>query len=164
MALIKDALSVLPAKPAVLAAPVIVVVVLSLYYLDLRDRCHDIRDMRQALVEHLRSRGSGSRFRVAEFTDFEWNRVRIVASVGPDTAADKCLFDWNWTDGERESLIGAGKLSALIFGQQGRVAGYMELRRDEIVFDEIDQQLTPETAVFDVTVDGAGAARLTLVD
>ena len=162
--MIKDALSVLPAKPAVLAAPVIIVVVLSLYYLDLRDRCHGIRDFRQALVEHLHSLAPGSRFRMAEFTDFEWNRVRVVATVRPGTVADECLFDWNWASGERESLIEAGKLSALIFGQKGNVVGYLELRRDEIAFDEVDEQLTPESAVFDVVVDGAGAAHLTPVD
>ena len=164
MALIRDALSVLPAKPAVLAAPVIVIVVLSLYYLDLRDRCNGIRDFRQALVEHLHALGPGTRFRVAEFTDFEWNRIRIVASVSPGTVADECLFDWNWASGERDSLIEAGNLSALIFGLKGKVVGYLELRRDQVAFDAIEEQLTPESAVFEVAVDGRGATRLTLVD
>ena len=164
MAVIRDALSVLPAKPAVLAAPVIVIVVLSLYYLDLRDRCHGIRDFRQTLVEHLRSLGPGSKFLLAEFTSFEWNKVRVVARVEPGTVADECLFDWNWASGERESLIDAGNLSALIFGLKGNVVGYLELRRDEIAFDEVDEQLTPESAVFDVAVDGRATTRLTLVE
>lgn len=150
MALIKDALSVLPAKPVVVAAPVIVIVVLSLYYWDLRDRCVDIRQARESLYQQLISVPTGSRFRLADFTGFDWNQVRIVASVVPDTMHDECHFGWNWPAGERASLIEAGQLSALIFGNRGRVVGYYELRRDRVAFDEIDAQLTPATAVFDV--------------
>ncbi len=148
MALIRDALSVLPARPAVLAAPVIVVVVLSLYYWDLREKCVDIRDTRQAFHDHLRSLGSGERFRLADFFEFDWNKVRIVARVQPGTISDECLLDWNWAGEERESLIESGRLSVLIFGHRGSVVGYYELHRDQIAFDEIESQLTPETAEF----------------
>ena len=36
----------------------------------------------------------------------------------------------------------------LIFGHRGSVVGYYELHRDQIAFDEIESQLTPETAEF----------------
>lgn len=158
MAVIRDALSVLPAKPAVLIAPLIVVVVLSMYYLDLRDRCIEIRDARQSLLETLRATESGSRFRLADFTDFDWNKVRIVTRVNPGTVNDECYFDWNWRSGERQALLETGRLSALVFGQSGRVVGYYELRRDEINFEEIEQQLSPDEAVFEVRhADGVGA-------
>ena len=150
MALIRDALSVLPARPAVLAAPVIVVVVLSLYYWDLREKCVEIRDTRVALHEHLLSLKPGERFRLADFFAFDWNKVRIVASVQADTIRDECLFDWNWSGGERDALIDSGRLSVLIFGHRGSVVGYYELDRQRVAFEAIETQLTPTTANFRV--------------
>ncbi len=159
MALIKDALSALPAKPAVLVAPLIVIAVLSFYYWDLRDKCGEIRQARLALHQHLMSLKPGSQFRLADFTRFEWNRVRIVARVAPGTMTDECHFDWNWPAGVRESLLASGNLSALIFGNQGRVVGYYEIHRDKIAFDEIEDQLTPGSAVFDFSrVPGSSEA------
>jgi hypothetical protein len=162
LALIKDALSALPARPAMLAAPLIIIVVLSLYYWDLRDKCIDIKQVRESLYQRLTSMPSGVQFRLADFTDFEWNRVRIVASVAPGTISDECHLDWNWAAGERESLIETGDLSVLIFGHRGRVVGYYELRRDRIAFAEIDDQLTPEKAIFDVARVPAGGRIVSL--
>lgn len=148
MAFIKDALSALPAKPALLIAPLIVIVVLTLYYWDLRDRCAGVREYRNALTAHLLEIDPGERFRLSEFTDFDWNRVRVVARVEPGTIDDECLSDWNWNRGEREALLETRELSALIFGNAGKVVGYFELRHDEVAFPDIDTQLTPESAVF----------------
>ena len=102
MALIKDALSSLPARPALFIAPLLVVLVLSLYYRDQYHRCEQIRQSRSAFNETLRSIGSGEQFRLADFTDFAWNRVRIAARVKPGTISEQCPFDWNWDSGERE--------------------------------------------------------------
>lgn len=164
MALIRDALSVLPAKPAILAAPLIAIAVLAFYYWDLRDKCGQIKQARQSLYQHLISMDPGSQFRLADYTGFEWNQVRIVATVAPGTITDECHLDWNWDAGERDALVESGKLSALVFGHRGRVVGYYELRRDEIAFDEIAGQLTPGSAVFDLSRVPAGgtAVRLTL--
>jgi hypothetical protein len=167
MAIIKDALSSLPARPAVLIAPLIVVGVLFLYYQDLRGRCNEVRDYRAALQQHLLAVGRGASFRLADFTGFDWNKLRIVAQVKPGSIDDECLFDWNWESGERESLLADGNLSALIFGLDGRVIRYFELRRDEIAFPDTDEQLTPQTAVFGVKRDfagGAAAVSLTLLE
>jgi hypothetical protein len=102
------------------------------------------------LLEYLRKIDDGGRFRLADLTDFEWNRVRIVARVEPGTIDDECPLDWNWGPGERESLLDAGELTALIFGHEGRVVGYFELSRKRIAFAQTDEQLTPQTAVFRV--------------
>ena len=150
MALIRDALSALPARPAVIAAPVIVAVVLSLYYWDLRQKCVDIRETRAALHEHLLALEAGEPFRLADFFGFDWNKVRIVASVQADTISDECLLDWNWPGGERDRLIESGRLSALVFGHRGSVVGYYEIDRDQVAFDAIETQLTPATASFRV--------------
>lgn len=164
MAMIKEALSTLPAKPALFIAPVLVVLVLSLYYRDQYNKCVDIRQTRAELSRHLLSLGTSARFRLADFTDFAWNKVRIVAGVKPGTISDTCPLDWNWPDGERDALIASGKLTAMIFGQEGQVIRYLELRTDEVEFLQAEDQLTPETAVFDLRrkLGDAGGVTLTL--
>lgn len=155
MSKIRDALSVLPARPALFVAPLIVVVVLSLYYRDQYNKCAAIKQSRAALNERLRSIAGEQRFRLADFTDFAWNKVRIVARVEPGTISESCPLDWNWPDGERDSLLAAGLLTAVIFGKQGRVVGYLELRADEVEFRDAEGSLTPDAAVFRVEADSA---------
>lgn len=162
MAMIKDALSALPAKPALFIAPVLVVLVLSLYYRDQYNKCVDIRQTRAELSQHLLSLGAPARFRLEDFTDFAWNKVRIVASVKPDTISDTCPLDWNWPGGERDSLIASGGLTVMIFGLQGQVVRYLELRSDEVEFLEAEHQLTPEMAVFNLRRKSGDAGGVTL--
>ena len=151
MAFIRDALSSLPARPALFIAPLLVVVVLSLYYRDQYVKCDEIRQSRSALNTQLRSIGSAGLFRLAEFTGFDWNRVRIAARMQPGTISDQCPFDWNWDSGEREALLASGHLTVLVFGRQGRVVSYLELRDDDVSFRGVDGELTPESAVFEVS-------------
>jgi len=164
MALIRDALSSLPAKPALFIAPLLVIVVLSLYYRDQYIKCDEIRQSRTALNTLLHSIGSQQLFRLADFTDFSWNRVRIAARMKPGTISEQCPFNWNWESGQRDSLLASGRLTALVFGREGRVVGYLELRDDEVSFRGVDGELTPQTAVFEVSrTDGRdGGVTLTL--
>jgi len=164
MAMIKDALSSLPARPALFIAPLLVVVVLSLYYRDQYSKCEDIRQSRSALNAMLRSIDSGERFRLADFTEFAWNRVKIAPRIKPGTISDQCPFDWDWDSGERESLLASGDLTAIVFGHQGKVVKYLELRDDEISFRGVEAELTPESAVFELSrQDGRdGGVTLTL--
>jgi len=162
MAMIKDALSSLPAKPALLIAPLLIVLVLTLYYRDQYDKCAGIRQSRIELNELLRSADAPGQFRLTDFTDFAWNKVRIVASVNPDTISDQCPFDWNWSGGERESLLASGRLTAMVFGQQGKVVKYLELRSDEVAFRDAEGDLTPTTAVFDLSRKNGSGGGVTL--
>ena len=152
---IRDALSVLPARPALFIAPLLVVLVLSLYYRDQYQKCVDIRETRVKLTAHVRSMSPGDLFRLTDFTDFDWNKVRIVASVEPGTISESCPFDWNWPAGERDALLAEGLLSALIFGQDGKVVGYFELRADEVLFPEAKGNLTRNDAAFRVDANPA---------
>jgi hypothetical protein len=164
MAFIKDALSSLPAKPALFIAPLLVVLVLTLYYRDQYEKCVAIRQSRADLNEMLRTIDSPGQFRLADFADFAWNRVRIVSRVEPGTISDQCPLDWNWRGDERESLLGSGRLTAVIFGYQGKVVRYLELRADEVVFRDADGELTPATAIFELRRENGrdGGVTLTL--
>ena len=102
------------------------------------------------------------RFRLADFTDFAWNKVRIVASVEPGTISESCPLDWNWAGDERDSLLTAGLLTAIIFGNEGRVVGYLELRADEVEIRATDDNLIPDTAIFRVATSPAAAGAVIL--
>ena len=162
----KDALSAIPSRPVVFIAPVIVVLVLVFYYRDLYLKCTDIRLHREALNEVVSSHDRSARFRLAEFTRFSWDKVRIVARLKPHTRTVECPFGWNWRSGERETLAASGLLSALMFARQGTIVKYLEVRSDEIAFRGADSSLTPQTAVFTVgkTFDDGSAVTLTLND
>jgi hypothetical protein len=162
MAMIKNALSAVPAKPALIIAPVLVVLVLSLYYRDQHNKCVDIKQTRAALNEQLLALGSPAQFRLADFTDFAWTKVRIVARVTPDTISDSCPLDWNWDSGERDALIASGRLAAMMFGQQGQIVRYLELRGDEVEFRGAEGSLSPQAAVFEVRRKSGDSGGVTL--
>jgi len=162
MAMIKNALSAVPAKPALILAPVLVVLVLSLYYRDQYNKCVDIKQTRIALSEQLLALGSPAQFRLTDFTDFAWTKVRIVPSVDRHTISDTCPLGWNWASGERESLIDSGGLAAMVFAKQGQIVKYLELRGDEVEFRGAEGNLSPEAAVFGVVRKSGDAGGFTL--
>ncbi len=162
MARLKNALSTVPAKPAIVLAPLLMVLVLSLYYRDQYLKCVDIKQTRVALSEQLLALGSPAQFRLTDFTDFAWTKVRIVPGVDQDTISDTCPLSWNWASGERESLIASGRLAAMIFGQQGQIVKYLELRGDEVEFRGTEGNLSPEAAVFGVIRKSGDAGGFTL--
>ena len=162
MAMIKNALSAVPAKPALILAPVLIVLVLSLYYRDQYNKCVDIKQTRAALNEQLLALGSPAQFRLADFTDFAWTKVRIVPNVDRSTISDTCPLSWNWASGERESLIASGRLAAMVFAQQGQIVKYLELRGDEVEIRGAEGNLSPQVAVFDVVRKSGDADGVTL--
>ena len=162
MAVIKNALSAVPARPALFIAPLLVVLVLSLYYRDQYNKCVDIKQTRAALHEQLLALGSPAQFRLADFTDFAWTQVRIVASVTADTISDSCPLDWNWDSGERDALIASGHLAAMMFGQQGRIVSYLELRGDQVEFRGVEESLSPNEAIFEVRRKSGDKGGITL--
>ena len=154
--MLKDAFARVPSKPALFIAPLLVIVVLSLYYRDQYRQCVEIRDMRESLGQYLETLSPPARFRLADFTDFAWNRVRIVASVDADTISDTCPLGWNWPRGERDTLMASGGLAAMVFGDQGRIVSYVEWRADRIEFRGAGDNLAPDEAVFEVTRKSGG--------
>lgn len=160
--MIKDALASVPSRPALIIAPLLVVLVLSLYYRDQYNKCVDIRQSRAALTDHLLALDSPARFHLADYTDFAWTKVRMVASVAADTISDTCPLDWNWESGEREALIDSGQLAAMIFGQQGQVVRYFELRADQVEIRGAEGNISPQAAVFDVVRKPGNGGGVTL--
>lgn len=160
--MIRDALSVLPTRPVLYIVPVIVVVVLSLYYWDEYRKCTNIKQFRTSLTKTLHSMDASEKFRLIDFTDFIWDKVRIVADVESGERNAECPFGWNWADGERESLMASRLLTVLMFGHKESIVGYIELRSDEVAFRGAGSSLTPETAVFSIGTNSDNKSGVTL--
>ena len=160
--MIRDALSVMPSRPVVFVVPVIVVLVMSWYYWDMYSKCTDIKRFRAALNEELHSQQTPARFRLADFTGFTWDQVRIVEQFDPEIKSSECPLGWNWPSDERDSLIASGLLTIMIFLQKGMIVEYLELRSDEVAFRGAESSLSPETAVFKIGAHSAEAAGVTL--
>jgi hypothetical protein len=162
--MIRNALSVMPTRPILYIAPLIIILVMSFYYRDLYSKCADIRQFRASLNEVLHAPDASAQFRLMDYTNFIWDKVRVVTDFRPEHKGIECPFDWNWSSGERESLITAGLLTILVFGQEGTIVEYLELRGDEVAFEGTDSGLTPQTAVFSIAMnpDNAGGVTLTL--
>ncbi len=161
MGRIRDALAVLPTKPVVVVAPLIIVLVLTFYYRDRHSKCTEMKQFRSALYESLATATAGSRLRLADYTDFDWDRVRIVTGFVPRERGSVCPFGWNWPDGERAALIEAGALTALIFGLGNQIAAYRELDDGDVAIRGVTSLLSPQTAIFKLTRDPEGGVILT---
>ena len=162
--MIKNALSVMPTRPIVYIVPVIVVLVMAFYYGDLYARCTDNQQFRTSLNELLTATAASGQFRLADATDFGWDRVRVVTNFKPEASGGECPFDWNWPRGERDSLIASGLLTVLIFVHRGAIVNYLELRHDEVAFYGADSSLSPQSAIFSIGAnpDANGGVKLTL--
>lgn len=137
-------------------APVIVIGVLAFYYWDLHARCSEIKNARGAFAEFLQSVDLPGKIRLADYTNFDWDQVRIVSAFSPRQQTVECPFDWNWSSGTREALIADGMLGIMVFMNQGRIVKYVELRADEIAFDAADKDLEPASANFLVSPNASG--------
>ena len=148
--MVKNALSVMPTRPALVIAPLIVVGVLIFYYYDLHDSCSSSRYHRESLNRSLQALGADERFDLVELTDFAWSKVRIIPRLEPNSRNVECPFGWNWASGERDRLLESGLLSAMLFAKGESIVSYFEFRSDEVLFEGVDSSLTPDRSKFEV--------------
>ncbi len=148
--MIKSALSVLPTRPVLYIVPVVVTLVMAFYYWDRHADCTHDRHFRSLLGKQLDVTGEATLFHLDSVTDFVWDKVRIINNFKPQRKIMDCPFGWDWTSAERRSLIEADLLSALVFAHQDVIVEYVDIRSDQIAFEDIDTTLSPEAAVFRV--------------
>jgi len=160
--MIKNALSVVPARPVLYIVPLIVVLVLSFYYWDMYSRCTSNKEFRGSLNELLHAQGGAGLFRLTDITGFMWDRVRIVTNFKPENKTGECPFGWNWAANDRDSLITSGLLTVLIFVNKGTMVEVLELNGDEVAFHDADSSLTPQAAVFNIATSSDNNARIAL--
>jgi hypothetical protein len=160
--MIKSALAVMPTRPVVYIVPIVVVVVMSIYYWNLYTDCTHDKQFRASLNELLHSMHSSEQFRLTDVTDFAWDKVRIIDDYKPENKIADCPFGWDWSAAERESLIASNLLSILIFGYEGIIVEHLELRSDQVVFNGADISLTPDSALFDIGKNAVNSSSVAL--
>ena len=153
----KDSLAVMPTRPIRFIVPIIVIVVLGLYYWGQYTKCSDIKQFRISLTDSVHSKSVSEKFRLADVTTFVWDKVRIASNIKPGERNAECPFGWNWGEGERESLMSAGLLTVLMFGHGESLVGYAEVRNDEIAFIGVESSLTPQAAEFTIGKNSSGS-------
>lgn len=120
-----------------------------------------MKQFRANLGASLDSIPARERVRLADLTDFGWDRVRVVTGFVPRDRGAACPFGWNWADGERDALIESGALTALIFAQGKQIAAYREIDGGEVTIRGVSSLLTPQSAIFRLTRAPDGGVILT---
>ena len=157
MAVIRDALSSLPAKPGLVFAGVLAVGVLISYYVFRYYDCTEHRQFRARLHQEIGFAHSENRaFRLAGATGFQWSQVHISPHFVPSGKVADCPLGWDWSDQERQSLVEGGNLAFLVFRVGNQVISYAELRNDWADFSAVAGYWSPESAVFNVRESSDG--------
>ena len=156
---IRRALNVVPTRPVLVLAPLVVVLALTYWFGSDYGRCTGHAKFRERFTEAVRAAAAGGRRLVlADLTAFSWDRALIQPGFKPGGLGPDCAFGWDWSRGEREALAAAGRLTVIAFVRGGRVVEYVELRGDRIRFRDLANPYTPATAIFRVhaATDEAG--------
>lgn len=150
--MIHKALNSVPAKPAIFIAPVLVLLVLGLYYWNRNIECTARAEDRIAFIQKIdRAATSNGILDLAEITEFPWQQVKGFNHFKPQHRKVSCPFNWDWPGDNRQAIIDSGLLSVLIFFNEGTVSNYIEFRGDKIIMDEFEGSITRENARFSVT-------------
>ena len=147
--MIKKALSVLPTRPVLYIVPPLVVLLMAFYYWNLYTDCTHDTQFRSELSELLSAQDAVA-LHLANITNFNWDKLRIIENYQPENNIDHCPFSWGWSADERKDLIASSLLSVLIFGYDGIIVEHLEVRSDHIDFKNVDTSLSPDTAIFTI--------------
>lgn len=160
--MIKKALRSLPAWPALVVAPLLILGGLAFYYYDTWQTCTGHAELRLRLHQAVTDAGAGSgQLRLADATGFHWARVAIFPNhqPGPGQNSD-CPFGWDWAAEEREKLAADGLLTLLVFTKDKELLDTIELRGDEVAFQDLRNPYTRDSAVFEIRQSKTGPAPL----
>lgn len=160
--MIQDALRALPAWPALIVAPLLILGGLIYYYYETWQTCIGHAELRMRLHQAVEDAGAGSgQLRLAEATGFDWARVGIFPNHKPVPGQNSdCPFGWDWTAEEREKLAADGLLTLLVFTKDKELLDTIELHGDRVAFEEMQNPYTRDSAVFEIRRSKTGPAPL----
>ena len=151
---LKDALAGLPTRPVLYLSAIVLVLGLGYHFGTTYQSCTSHAQLRENLHAAIKSSADGTvpgPVRLAQITDFPWERADILVNYKPEGSTTNCPFQWDWSREQREALIARELLTVIVFLQGGRLVNYLELRRDWTDFAEVQNPYSPETAVFKVS-------------
>ena len=159
---IRSALGGLPAWPALVIAPLVILVVGALHYGPVYRQCTRLAEARDAFTAAVTgaAREDDATLRLGRLAAArEWDQVRILQDLQDLPAEGQvldCPFGWDLDAIERRAMIAEGRLGILAFAKLDEVIDYIEFRADEARFEGADQVLARGEAVF--TVEGPNGA------
>ena len=149
--MLKDALAGLPTRPVVYLSLTVLVLGLGYHFSTTYQSCTSHAEPREALRAAIKASAEGNvPVQLSRVTDFAWDSAEILVNYKPDGATTDCPFQWDWSRQTREQLIAADLLTVIVFVRDGKLADYLEYRRDWAEFVNVKNPYTPETAVFKV--------------
>ncbi len=148
-----------PSKPAIIFAPIIMLIVLTYYYYSRYEDCSHHQALREQF--YLLATNNQS-INFSDLSANDWNETIIKTAYQPNkmAKAPDCPFGWDWHDDYRQQLIEAGKLNMVIFVKAGKPVDYIELEQDKVYFDNLNNPYTPYNARFSVVKDQNGSVLL----
>ncbi len=158
---IRTALGGLPAWPALVIAPALILGIGAMSYGPAYQQCTRLAEARAgftAAVERAAQAGDRSLRLDQAIADRAWDQVRILQDVQADGELLDCPFGWDLTKGERRAMIAQGQLGILAFAKAGEVVDYVEFRSDLHRFDVGDEILARAAAVFTVETGEGGVS------
>jgi hypothetical protein len=138
-------------------APLLVVLVLSTYYWNVKSDCRAQAQLRHKFVGSVEDAGeSGQPLRLDALYPTQWEFAKTFQNFQPKHRKRSCPLGWDWSDEIRQELIDSEMMSVIIFFNEGVISHILEFNNARISVDEIDGRATRDHAVFkvDKIVDG----------
>jgi len=153
----------MPTRPVLVIVPIVMALVIALYYAEKHAECTRNTELRERLYALAEDR-LGASLSLNEILETDWEHAAILIGFRPEAGSKlpDCPFDWGWTKADRQSLAGRGLLNVIALTRDNRVIDYIEFRRDRIDFTGLDNPYTPEEAVFQVSGGGSVGGKLLL--
>lgn len=149
--MLKDALAGLPTRPVLYISIVVIVLGLGYHFFSIYRECRSHAELREVLRTAIEASADGAvPVKLRQVTDFVWDRAEILVNYKPGGSSIDCPFQWDWSRNMREKLIAADLLTVVVFVRNGKLANYLEYRRDWAEFVNVKNPYTPDTAVFRV--------------
>lgn len=161
---IKDALRSIPAKPGLVIGCCLAIGIVGWQGITTYQSCTHRAALTAQLKGGLAAAAAGNppEFRLADAVPFEWDEVRIMEEVRPDTKPQDCPFGWHWSAAEQAELVDTGRLTVLGFFDGGGFIDFIEYRGDWARFDIDTAPLLRTQAVFTVEPPPTGEGPITL--
>ncbi len=156
--MLRQALAVLPTRPAVILAPCIALLVLGLYYIDRHQNCLAQADFRRHFMHAMNeaSEISGGDVNLMTVTSFSWDTLQILTGYKPNlNYIQNCPFNWDWSKEKLQHLVDNQRLTMLVFTAKGIVSRYLELDGALIDFEQVKNRYSNSEAKFKVVKDRA---------
>ena len=162
--MIHNALRSIPSRPVKYLAPALILIVLTVYYLDLKSQCSKSFAQRQNLIHSIQlAKQNDQVFKLSSITDFEWDFVKGFIGFKPKHPKKTCPFGWDWSKQVRQTMIEQNKLSVFIFFKDRNIVNIQEFSSDDLNMENLDQKQTPESAIFNILQGDDQNLRLELV-